>query len=298
MQSIAYAGDVKSKKSTLSVGVDVLPPIPMHSGDRNRTSPMAFTGNRFEFRAVGSSQSIAGPMVAMNTIMAEALDEAASFLEAADTSTPEKLGDAVAKYVGKVWANCSAVVFNGDGYSDAWHEEAAHRGLPNLRTTADALGALKEQKVTDLFSKYAVLSEREIDSRYEVYAEQYIATVNVESNLVVEMAKTMIFPAAIRYQGELANSLANLKAIGIETDHGTIAKLTDLIKKLQDSVGELETMKEGEHNCPDIAAHCMFVKDEILPKMLEIREYVDALEAVVADDHWPLPTFQEMLYIK
>ncbi|GJM03668.1 MAG: glutamine synthetase [Rhodomicrobium sp.] len=298
MQSIAYAGDVKSKKTTLSVGVDVLPPIPMHSGDRNRTSPMAFTGNRFEFRAVGSNQSIAGPMVAMNTIMAEALDEAATFLENTDTSTTEKLGEAVAKYVGKVWANCSSVVFNGDGYSDAWHEEAAHRGLPNLRTTADALDALKEQKVTDLFSKYGVLSEREIDSRYEVYAEQYIATVNVESNLVVEMAKTMIFPAAIRYQGELANSLANLKAIGIETDHGTISQLTDLIKKLQDSVGELETMKDGEHNCADVAAHCMFVKDEILPKMLEVRSYVDALEEIVADDHWPLPTFQEMLYIK
>ena len=298
MQSIAYAGDVKSKKSTLSVGVDVLPPIPMHSGDRNRTSPMAFTGNRFEFRAVGSSQSIAGPMVAMNTIMAEALDEAASFLEAADTSSPEKLGEAVAKYVGKVWANCASVVFNGDGYSDAWHEEAAHRGLPNLKTTADALDVIKEQKVLDLFGKYGVLSERELDSRYEVYAEQYIATVNVESNLVVEMAKTMIFPAAIRYQGELAQSLASLKAIGIETDHSTITKLTVLIKKLQDAVSELETMKEGEHNCPDVAAHCLFVKDEILPKMLEVRSYVDELEELVADDHWPLPTFQEMLYIK
>ncbi len=298
MQAIAYAGDVTSKKGTLSVGVDVLPPIPKHSGDRNRTSPMAFTGNRFEFRAVGSNQSIAGPMVAMNIMMAEALDDAASFLEAADTSTPELLGAAVEKYVGKVWANCSSVVFNGDGYSDAWHEEAKHRGLPNLKTTADALPVLMEQTYVDLFAKYDVLTERELESRYEVYAEQYIASVNVESNLVVEMAKTIIFPAAVRYQGELAKSLASLKEIGIETDHSTINKITDLIKKLQDSVGELETMKEGEHHSADVAAHCMFVKDEILPKMVEIREYVDDLEELVADDLWPLPTFQEMLYIK
>lgn len=298
MESIVNGTQITSKRVPLNLGVDVLPSIPKDSGDRNRTSPMAFTGNRFEFRAVGSNQSIAGPMVAMNTIMAEALDEAATLLEAADTSNTEKLGAAVASYVKMVWGECSNVVFNGDGYADEWQTEAARRGLPNLVTTPDALGVLKEQTYIDLFDKYDVLSERELDSRYEVYAEQYISAVNVESNLVVEMAKTMVFPAAVRYQGQLASSLASLKAIGVETDHNTISKVTDLIKNLQDSVAELEALKATEHDAESVAAHCFMIKDDVLPKMLEVRGFVDALEAMVADDLWPLPTYQEMLFIK
>tara|TARA_R110000751_G_scaffold172928_3_gene279336 strand:- start:44912 stop:47092 length:2181 start_codon:yes stop_codon:yes gene_type:complete len=298
MESIVNGGQVTSRKAPLNLGVDVLPQIPKDSGDRNRTSPMAFTGNRFEFRAVGSNQSIAGPMVAMNTIMAEALDEAATMLEASDTSTPELLGKAVSDYVKKVWTECSSVVFNGDGYSDEWQDEAARRGLPNLVTTPDAVGVIKEKRYTELFGKYGVLSERELDSRYEVYAEQYIHAVNVESNLVVEMARTMVLPAAVRYQGELASSLANLKAIGIESDHATILQVTDLIGSLQDSVAELVALKANENDAADVAAHCHFVKDLILPKMLEVRKIVDALEDIVADDLWPLPTYQEMLFIR
>lgn len=298
MESIVNGGEVTSRKAPLNLGVDVLPQIPKDSGDRNRTSPMAFTGNRFEFRAVGSNQSIAGPMVAMNTIMAEALDEAATMLEASDTSTPELLGKAVSDYVKKVWTQCSSVVFNGDGYSDEWQAEAASRGLPNLVTTPDAVGVIKEQRYTDLFAKYGVLSERELDSRYEVYAEQYIHAVNVESNLVVEMARTMVLPAAVRYQGELASSLANLKAIGIESDQSTILQVTNLIGSLQDCVAELVALKANENDAADVSAHCHFVKDLILPKMLEIRKTVDALEDIVADDLWPLPTYQEMLFIR
>jgi len=297
-ESIAGGKAVKSKKSQLSVGVDVLPPIPKHSGDRNRTSPMAFTGNRFEFRAVGSSQSIAGPLVVINTMMAEALDEAATMLEKADTSTDKKLGTAVEKYVKSVWTECSKVVFNGDGYSEQWHKEAEKRGLPNLPTSADALPHIKTKESVELFKKYKVLSKREVESRYEVYAEQYIASVNVESNLVVEMVKTVIFPAAIRYQAELASSLANLKAVGIEPDHKTIKKVTDLIASLQDSTAELEELKDKEESIKGMEKHCDFVRDELLPKMLEIRSYVDELEGYVADDLWPLPTYQEMLFIK
>lgn len=289
---------VSSKSSTLNIGVDVLPPIPRHSGDRNRTSPMAFTGNRFEFRAVGSSQSISGPMVALNIIMAEALDEAATHLEGADTSSREALGKAVEAYVSKVWKECSSVVFNGDGYSSNWHEEAARRGLPNLTTTADALGVFIEPATISLFEKYGVLSARELESRYEVYAEQYIATANVESNLVLEMGRTQIFPAAIRYQSELALSLANLEIVGIETDHDTINIITDLIKNLQVSLDELEALKGQESAITDVAAHCHFVKTEVLTKMLDVRTTVDALEERVADDLWPLPTFQEMLFIR
>ena len=298
MESIALGKAVKSKKSSLSVGVDVLPPIPKHSGDRNRTSPMAFTGNRFEFRAVGSSQSIAGPLVVINSMMAEALDEAATLLEKADTSTEKKLGAAVAKYVKSVWKDCSTVVFNGDGYSDAWHKEAEKRGLPNLKTSADALPIIKSKESIELFKKYKVLSKREVVSRYEVYAEQYIASVNVESNLVVEMVRTIIFPAAVRYQSELAESLANLKSVGIEPDHKTIETVTTLIASLQDATADLVALKEKEDSFSNVEKHCDFVRDEILPKMVEVRSYVDELEGYVADDLWPLPTYQEMLFIK
>lgn len=298
IEAIVGGGSVKAKKGKLDVGVDVLPPIPKHSGDRNRTSPMAFTGNRFEFRAVGSNSSISGPLVAMNTIMAEALDEAATLLEKSDTSTEKKLGAAVSKYVKQVWKECSNVVFNGDGYSDDWHVEAEKRGLPNLRTTADALPYLKDKATAALFKKYKVLSKRELESRYEVYAEQYVASVNVESNLVVEIARTQIFPAAVRYQSELATSLANLKAVGIESDHDTINQVTELIAGLQNAIAELEALKTKEDGTKNIDKHCHFVKDELLPKMLEVREYVDQLEEVVADDLWPLPTYQEILFIK
>jgi len=298
LKSIAEGSPITAKRDLLHVGVDVIPPVPKHSGDRNRTSPMAFTGNRFEFRAVGSSQSIAGPLVVMNTILAESLDYCAGILEEADTSTPEKLGSAVEQIVKSVWGECEPVVFNGDGYSGAWHEEAEKRGLPNLRTSADALPVLKDKAVEELFNKYSVLTPRELESRYEVYSETYIGKINVESNLVVEMVKTIIFPAAIRYQRELAESLANLKAVGIEPDHKTINVVTELIAKLQNSVTDLVALKEQESSMEDPEAHCVFCRDEVLPKMQEIREYVDTLEGVVADDLWPLPTYQEMLFIK
>jgi glutamine synthetase len=299
MDAIAKGTPVTAKKDLLNVGVDVIPAVPKHSGDRNRTSPMAFTGNRFEFRAVGSLQSIAGPLVVLNTIMAESLAYCEAILAGGDTSSPESLGKAVEAVVKDVWTECSSVVFNGDGYSDEWHTEAVEqRGLPNLTTTADALPELKTKEVEDLFDKFNVLSPRELDSRYEVYAEQYVAKVNVESNLVVEMVQTMIFPAAVRYQSELASSLADLKSVGIEPDHKTIEKVTALIANLQNSTGDLVALKAKEEDIDGIEAHCYFCKDEVLPKMLEIRGYVDELEGLVADDLWPLPTYQEMLYIK
>jgi len=298
MEAIAKGVPVKAKRGTLNVGVDVLPAIPRHSGDRNRTSPMAFTGNRFEFRAVGSSMSIAGPLVVLNSIMAESLDYCAGILEKADTSTPVKLGKAVEKIIKEVWKDCSAIVFNGDGYSEAWHKEAAKRGLPNLKTCADALPVIKSTEVIDLFTKYKVLSKRETISRYEVYAEQYLRSVNVEVKLFIEMVKTIIFPAAVRYQSELAVSLANLRAIDIETDHDTINKITGLIKCLQDSVAELEELRLKQAEIEEIEDKCRFCVDELLPNMKRIRGYADELEGLVADDIWPLPTYQEMLFIK
>jgi glutamine synthetase len=192
------------KAGTMEVGVDVLPPMPKDAGDRNRTSPFAFTGNRFEFRAVGSNQSIAGPLVAMNTIVAESLDFCATKLEKATGGDPAKLNAAVQSLLTEIITEASPIVFNGDGYSEAWHKEAAKRGLLNLKNSVDALPALEGKEIKELFSKYNVLSERELESRLEIYLEQYCKTVYSEANLTLEMAKTMIFPAAIRYQNELA----------------------------------------------------------------------------------------------
>jgi glutamine synthetase len=296
IESLATGKPVEARKETMSVGVDTLPPIPRHSGDRNRTSPMAFTGNRFEFRAVGANQSIAGPLVALNAAMAESLDYCAAFLEKAGAGTPENLGKAVEALVKEVYDECHAVIFNGDGYSEEWHAEAAKRGLPNLKTAADALPVLESKEVIDLLEKYDILSERETISRYAVYAEQYIMSINVESNLMVEIAKTMIFPAAIRYQGELATSLANLKAVGIETDSDTLSYITKLIAELQGAIKALEQAKAGLPH--DEKAGCDYCRDTIIPAMVALREVVDKLEAIVADDHWPLPTYQEMLFVK
>jgi glutamine synthetase len=297
VEGISKGTAVKSKQSTMHVGVDVLPPIPKHSGDRNRTSPMAFTGNRFEFRAVGSSASIAGPLVAMNTMMAESLDYCATFLEGKDTSSAKKLGAAVEELIKDIYGECESIIFNGDGYSAEWHAEAARRGLPNHKTTACVQPFMKTQGVVDLFAKYNVLSARETLSRYEVYAEQYIKTINVETNLMLEIARTIIFPAAIRYQSELATSLANLKAVGIETDADTLRYLTKLIADLQGAIKDLAEKKAANgHEEPEEA--CNHCRDIIIPSMNALRAVVDELETIVADDHWPLPTYQEMLFMK
>ncbi len=292
-------GGAKSSipKGTLTVGVDVLPPLPMDAGDRNRTSPFAFTGNRFEFRAVGSNQSIAGPLVAMNTIVAESLDYCATQLEEAIAGDPSKLHGELQKLLAQIINDHGAVVFNGDGYSAEWHEEAAKRGLLNLKTTADALPQLETPEVKELFTKYEVLSERELESRLEIYLEQYCMTAQVESKLTLEMARTLIFPAAIRYQNELASTCANLKCLGYEFDTDTLDRITDLVKYLQDSISALDDVLSEEPN-GDMIAHAMFISETVLPAMNFIRKYADELEGLVADDLWPLPTYQEMLFIR
>nr|WP_198422243.1 glutamine synthetase III [Gimesia chilikensis] len=284
-------------KGTLTVGVDVLPPLPKDAGDRNRTSPFAFTGNRFEFRAVGANQSIAGPLVAMNTIVAESLDYCATKLEEATGGDPAKLNSALQTLLTEIMNEHGAVIFNGDGYSDEWHAEAEKRGLLNLKTTADALPILQTEEVKELFTKYSVLSERELESRLETYLEQYVMSIKVEYNLTLKMAKTMIFPAVIRYQGELVSNCASLKMLDYEFDTKTLDKVTALVKALQDSIGELETAG-AENGSEDLLAEANYYCHTILPLMNKVREYADELEGIVADDLWPLPTYQEMLFIK
>lgn len=285
------------EKGILEVGVDVLPPLAKDAGDRNRTSPFAFTGNRFEFRAVGSEQSISGPLVAMNTIIAESVDFCATRLEDATGGNPDALNGAIQTLLAEILEECSPIIFNGDGYSDEWHEEAAKRGLLNLKTTADALPMLASPELVPMFEKYGVLSERELHSRLETYQEQYCMTVDVEASLCVSMAKTLIFPAAIRYQNELASTCANLKAVGIEFDTDTLETVTTLVKTLQDSVSALEyAIDDDGATTPE--EECRHRCDAVLPSMLTVRTTVDKLEQIVADDLWPLPTYQEMLFIK
>jgi glutamine synthetase len=297
-EQIKKGGAKTSKKSgTLNVGVDVLPPLPMDAGDRNRTSPFAFTGNRFEFRAVASNQSIAGPLVAMNTIIAASLDYCATELEKATKGDPKKLNAAVQKLLKEILTKHGRVIFNGDNYTEEWHAEAAKRGLPNLKTSVDALPVLTSKEVVSVFSQYKVLSRRELASRLEVYLEQYCMTVVVEARTVVEMATTVIYPAAMRYQSELAAASANLKAAGIKPDTATLNEVTDLIGKLQSCVTALEAALDGGH-AKTMLAEAKHACNTILPAMLGVREHADALEGVVADDLWPLPTYQEMLFIR
>lgn len=292
-------GKIKGPKTKqfMTVGVDTLPPLPKDYGDRNRTSPFAFTGNKFEFRAVGSSQSVAGPLVALNTIVADSLDYVATELEKATKGDPKKLNDAATKLVQQVWRDHKAVVFNGDGYSEKWHNEAAKRGLPNLKNTVDALPVLIEKDVIDVLAKYKVLSSRETHSRYEIYMERYCKDVATESKLCLQMARQSLLPAAYRYQGQLAQTVAAMRAAGKEGDTSALDYVTTLVGQLEDAVHRLNAAIEY-HGNGDILAHAKHYRDGVLPVMLEVRAAADKLEEVVADDLWPLPTYAEMLFIR
>jgi glutamine synthetase len=283
------------QKGIMNVGVDTLPPLPMDPGDRNRTSPFAFTGNRFEFRAVGSAQSIAGAQVALNAMMAESLDFMATELEKAKAKGV-KLNEAVQTLLQKIMKDHDAVIFNGDGYSEAWHKEAAKRGLPNLKTTPEALPVLTSKPVVDLFTKYEIFSEAELKSREEIYLEHYVKTILTEANLMVRMAKTIIFPAAMRYQGELAGTCANLKGISHDFKMTSLEDVTAKLRSLQESVAKLEKLLDHEGGSSH--AEAKYLCEKVLPGMAELRSWADALEAVVADDLWALPSYQEMLFIR
>jgi glutamine synthetase len=296
-EQIRGGGAKSSKvKGTLEVGVDTLPKLPKDPGDRNRTSPFAFTGNRFEFRAAGSGQSIAGPVFVINTIVAESLDFMASKLEAA-VGAGKALNSAVGELLGAIIKEHGAVVFNGDGYSREWHAEAERRGLPNFKTTVDALGALHRKDAIDLFEKYKVLSPRELESRYEIYFEQYCKSVNVEARLVQTMAKTVISPSVSRYQRDLSETCAAVKAAGAPFDVSLLQEISTLAVTLATRIKALDKVLEhpgGEGLVKEATYFC----NSVLPAMLSVREVADTLEGLVANDLWPLPTYQEMLFVK
>ncbi len=283
-------------KGVMNIGVDTLPMLPTDAGDRNRTSPFAFTGNRFEFRAVGSGQSVGGPLVAMNTVLADSLNWIGDKLEA-ELGKGTELNTAIQAILKEVMDNHGAVVFNGNGYSEEWHKLAAERGLANLRTSADALPVLKEAYIEELFSKLGVLSPVELASRYETYAEQYVLSIEVEAKLVIDIAKTSIYPAALRYLSDLANTTLGLKEIGIDLEIENIEKVASLAKSMMEKVSKL-TLALGNHDFASVEEHMQYLVNVIRPLMDEVRGFADALEGEVADDLWPLPTYQEMLFIK
>lgn len=294
---IKNGGATCSKSSGfLNIGVDALPPLPKDAGDRNRTSPFAFTGNRFEFRAVGADQSVAGPLVAMNTIFAESIDYIATELENKTGGDPAKLNAAVQDALKSIIEEHGDIIFNGDGYTDEWQEIAAKKGLPNLKTTPEALPTLIDQDIIELFGKYSVLSSEELSSRTEIYLEQYVLKIAVEAKTTVEMAETMIYPAAMRYQNELADTFLKLKELSVDYDDTVLRTTVALSKDLKAKTAELKALLDHEGGSSlQEARHCC---DKVLPAMNSVRECADKLECIVADDLWVLPTYQEMLFIK
>ncbi|BBX53134.1 glutamine synthetase III [Mycolicibacterium poriferae] len=295
-EQIAKGAATSSKgKGVMHIGVDTLPTLPTDPGDRNRTSPFAFTGNRFEFRAPGSGQTVAVPMIILNTIMADSFDYMATVLEKA-VGEGEDFDVAVQKLLTEIITEHGAVVFNGDGYSDNWQTEAAARGLPNLKTTLDAVPELIKPEAVEVFEKYGVFSERELHSRYEVRLEQYALTIGVEAKLALELGTTVILPAAVRYQTELAQNVATLKAAGVDADTTMLGAVSAPIAELTAALGTLKAAL-SEHAGESALDEATHAQNALLPAMDAVRAAADKLETVVADDLWPLPTYQEMLYI-
>jgi glutamine synthetase len=286
LESMAGEGDGKTDAQTMDLGSSVLPPLPKHGGDRNRTSPFAFTGNKFEFRALGSSMSLAFPNTVLNTIVAESIDDLADGLEKKIEAGTD-LAQAVQEVVGATYTANKQVCFMGDNYDEAWHEEAAKRGLKNLRTTPDALPEVLADSTVTAFEKYKVLTKRELESRYEVWLEQYIIRANIEAETADSIARTMLLPASLRH-------LALVD--GAEVSELT-AETKELIDKMISALDELEDANEYPDGIEglDLAVHA---RDKQLAAMAKVREVADELEGVVADDLWPLPKYSEMLFIR
>jgi glutamine synthetase len=293
-------GGAKSTKSggILDTGVSVLPKLPRDAGDRNRTSPFAFTGNKFEFRAVSAGQSIAFPNIALNLAVTEALDYIATELEKTQKDG-KKLDAAVKSLLTKMIKENKRIIFNGNNYSAEWEKEAAKRGLLNHRTSVDAYTELMKPEVVKTFEKYKVLNERELHARYDVALEQYNKTVNIEAQLMVLMANRYILPAAYRYQTQVAESVSAVKAAGglAKEAKKSLDKLVSLTESCKTTVDKLQHLLEHEAN-GDAGKHAKYFRDKVIPTMASLREIGDNLECIVPHDVWPLPTYREMLFVR
>ncbi len=296
------SGSPKStiKGGKLDLGARSLPQIPRHSGDRNRTSPFAFTGNKFEFRAVGASASVGWPGTVLNTIVAESLDFVATELEKAVGAKPTaaKLEAAVRALLKSIIKQHKRVCFDGDGYSQEWHKEAEKRGLPNFRETVAAYKAMSSKKNAELFKKYKVLSKSEFESRVHIFTEKYIKQLLIEAETAVLMARTQFLPAVLRMQTELAEATAATEAADVDATE-TRAQLEEyatLVNKLRKAATHLETAMD--HHAGEGLKHAEYIRDEVRTRLNELRAIVDELEEKTSDDLWPVPTYREMLHIK
>jgi glutamine synthetase len=298
-EQLQNGGAKSSKKGgLLGLGTPVLPHLPKHAGDRNRTSPFAFTGNKFEFRAVGSNQSVSFPIVVLNTIVSDALDSMTTALEA-ELAKGVEFEQALGKVIKETLKATSKIIFNGDGYSDEWQQDAAKRGLLNLKTTMDALPYLTSKKNVALFGKYKVLSEKEIASREEIFTEQYFLTINIEAEATESIVRTMLIPAAVRYLNELAAIVDRGKVIGLDVKgSATVAtEVNDVLNGLVEALAEL-SKQNAELGGDEVSEKAVHVHKNVIPAMNAVRGYADRLERLVADDYWPLPTYREMLFVR
>ena len=292
-------GSAKSTKQggTLDIGVSVLPKLPRDAGDRNRTSPFAFTGNKFEFRGVSSGQNISFPNTALNAAMAESLDYVATELENA-TAKGEELKSAVGKLLTKVIKAHKRIVFNGNNYAPEWEKEACRRKLLNLKNTVDALPQLVTKDVIGVFDKYKILNGREMHARYEIFLENYNKTLNVEGNLMVLMANRYILPAALAYQKEIGQSVAAVRSAGGSSVQGKrlLATYTKLVDRFKAQADALESVLG--HAGGSAEKHAKYMRDKVVPAMAKLRDIGDQIEVLTPHETWPLPTYREMLFVK
>jgi glutamine synthetase len=292
-------GNAKSTKQggTLDIGASVLPKLPRDAGDRNRTSPFAFTGNKFEYRAVSSGQNIAWPNMVLNVAMADSLDSIATELEKA-TSKGEDLVVAVGKLLTKVIKEHKRIIFNGNNYAPQWEKEAKKRRLLNLRNTVDALPELVSKDAVRLLEKYKILTGRELHARYEVFLENYNKTINVEGQLMVLMANRYILPAALGYQTKIGQSVAAVKAAGGASVQGKklLTEYTKLVDRFKSQTNGLALLLDHNGGSPE--KHAKYMRDKVVPAMAALREVGDAIEVLTPHETWPLPTYREMLFVK
>lgn len=297
LEQIKGEGPKSSKQGgELVVGVSTLPPLPRDNTDRNRTSPFAFTGNKFEFRMVASSSSISGPNIVLNTIVAETLSEIADELEVATDKNSK-----VQEIIKSIVAKHDRIIFNGNGYSEDWVVEAEKRGLSNFRTTPEAVPALISEAAQELFSKHGVFSKEELISRYEIIMEQYCKAINIEALTMVEMAKRQIQPSVIGFVSEVADSINSIKATGVAADcsaqEDILVKASSLLATLNKSIAALEgAISQADDMHGDVAVHAAFYGKEVFGAMVALRTVADELETIVDSTLWPFPTYTELLY--
>nr|HPN13416.1 glutamine synthetase type III [Spirochaetota bacterium] len=286
-------------KTIIDLGISSLPVVSRDNSDRNRTSPFAFTGNKFEFRAVGSSQNISFPATALNTIMAESLDDVAAMIEKrGSTDVRKTVFDLLKEELPKV----KSVLFMGDNYTDEWHKEAERRGLPNLKTTPEALHALETDKARKLFETYNVLSPVELKSRYTIRLEKYIKDIDIEAKALIALASSQVIPASVKYQLELATTIGKTEkvlggGVDLSAQKGSLKRITELINGIHVSLSSLKAKLDKKSAIEDHHKLADYYCTGIKPGMDEIRKQVDELEALIADDLWPMPKFWEMLFV-